>query len=329
LRSRCSSGDAIVKYLKQQGTHLDTNNSNAIVTSGLRKVYGTKVAVRQLSLTVPRGSIFGFLGPNGAGKSTSIKMLLGLVRPTSGAASVLAAPPGNVEARRKIGFLPEHFRFYSWLTPAELLRLHGQLCGMTESQLSRAVPAMLDLVGLTPHRDKRVGDFSKGMMQRIGLGQALIHEPDLIFLDEPTSGLDPMGRRLVRDIIRAQRERGATVVLNSHLLGEVEVTCDEVAFLKDGEIVATHDVSRLGADEVRVLVEARNMSPETVEALSPLTTSVNLEGNHLALTASSVERLPEILRALVARGAEVYSFVPEKLSLEDLFVRIMGEDRGL
>lgn len=285
--------------------------------------------MRALSLTVPRGSIFGFLGPNGAGKSTSIKMLLGLVRPTSGDAQVLGAPAGDVETRRKIGFLPEHFQFYKWLTPAELLRLHGQLCGMTAAQLRKKIPAMLDLVGLTPHRDKRVGEFSKGMLQRIGLAQALIHDPDLIFLDEPTSGLDPMGRKLVRDIIRAQRDRGATVVLNSHLLGEVEVTCDNVSFLKDGQIIATHDIGTLGADEVRVTVHARNLSTDAVAGLSALTTSATLEGEHLSITALSSNALPEIFRFLAASGAEVYSFVPEKLSLEDVFVRIMGEDRGL
>lgn len=285
--------------------------------------------MRALSLTVPRGSIFGFLGPNGAGKSTSIKMLLGLVRPTSGEAQVLGAPAGDVATRRKIGFLPEHFQFYKWLTPAELLRLHGQLCGMTAAQLRKKIPAMLDLVGLAPHRDKRVGEFSKGMLQRIGLAQALIHDPDLIFLDEPTSGLDPMGRKLVRDIIRAQRERGATVVLNSHLLGEVEVTCDNVSFLKDGQIIATHDIRTLGADEVRVTVHARNLSTDAVAGLSALTTSAVLEGEHLSITALSSDTLPGIFRYLAASGADVHSFVPEKLSLEDVFVRIMGEDRGL
>ena len=308
---------------------MDHSSSAAIETRELRKEYGEKVAVRQLSLTVPRGSIFGFLGPNGAGKSTSIKMLLGLVRPTSGQAFVLGAPAGDVATRRKIGFLPEHFSFYKWLTPAELLRLHGQLCGMTRAELHDRVPGMLDMVGLTPHRDKQVGEFSKGMMQRIGLAQALIHDPELIFLDEPTSGLDPMGRRLVRDIIRAQRDRGATVVLNSHLLGEVEVTCDNVSFLKDGEIVGTRDIRTLGAEEVRVVLQARNLSREALAGLTTLTTSANLDGEQLSLTALSTNSLPDILRHLVSSGANVYSFVPERLSLEDVFVRIMGEDRGL
>ncbi|MGH9446875.1 MAG: ABC transporter ATP-binding protein, partial [Terriglobia bacterium] len=200
--------------------------SPAIQTHRLRKLFGEKVAVKGLTLEVPRGEVFGFLGPNGAGKSTSVKMLLGLVSPTGGKAVVLGLPAANIEARRKIGFLPEHFRFYDWLTSAELLRLHGRLYGMRDLQLRKRVPELLEMVGLSAHRDKRLRDFSKGMMQRIGLAQALLNEPDLIILDEPTSGLDPGGRRLVRDIIKAQRDRGATVFLNSHLLGEVEVTCD-------------------------------------------------------------------------------------------------------
>ena len=177
---------------------LDHPNNFAIQTHNLRKVFKNKVAVGNLSLSVRRGEIFGFLGPNGAGKSTSIKMLLGLVKPSGGEAFVLGAPAGDVEIRRKIGFLPEDFRFYQWLTAAELLALHGRLSGVPADTLRKRVPVFLELVGLTPHRDKRLQAFSKGMLQRIGLAQALIHEPELIFLDEPTSGLDPMGRRLVR-----------------------------------------------------------------------------------------------------------------------------------
>jgi ABC-2 type transport system ATP-binding protein len=205
----------------------------AIRARGLRKVFSGKVAVRNLTLDVPRGEVFGFLGPNGAGKSTSVKMLLGLIFPTSGEAEILGRPAGDVKTRSKVGFLPEHFRFYDWLTSAELRKLHGRLYGMSHALLRERVPDLLDVVGLTPHRDKRLRDFSKGMLQRIGLAQALLNEPDLIFLDEPTSGLHPFGRRLVRDIIKAQRDRGATVLLNSHLLGEVEITCDRVAFIKE------------------------------------------------------------------------------------------------
>jgi len=285
--------------------------------------------VGNLSLSVRRGEIFGFLGPNGAGKSTSIKMLLGLVKPSGGEAFVLGTPAGGVEVRRKIGFLPEDFRFYQWLTAAELLELHGRLSGVPPDTLRDRVPALVDLVGLTPHRDKRLQEFSKGMLQRIGLAQALIHEPELIFLDEPTSGLDPMGRRLVRDIIRAQRERGATVFLNSHILSEIEITCDEVVFIRDGEVVTSRDLRTQNGEEVRVVVRARKLTPEAVAGLAQWSTSTVVNEEQLTLTTRSQDALPDILRHLVAAGADVYQFTPQRLSLEDLFLKIMGEDRGL
>jgi ABC-2 type transport system ATP-binding protein len=195
--------------------------------------------------------------------------------------------------------------------------------------LRERVPALIDLVGLTPHRDKRVQNFSKGMLQRIGLAQALIHEPELIFLDEPTSGLDPMGRRLVRDIIRAQRDRGATVFLNSHLLSEIEITCDEVVFIRDGEVVTSRDLRTANGEETRVVVRARKLTPEAIAGLAPWSTSTLLEEEQLTLTTRSQDVLPDILRHLVAAGADVYQFTPQRLSLEDLFLKIMGEDRGL
>jgi ABC-2 type transport system ATP-binding protein len=295
----------------------------------LRKVYGKKVAVRNLSLSVQRGKIFGFLGPNGAGKSTSIKMLLGLVKATEGQALVLGAPSGSVETRRKIGFLPEDFRFYPWLTASELLKLHGRLCGLSALCLANRVPALLELVGLTPNRGKRLSEFSKGMLQRIGLAQALIHEPELIFLDEPTSGLDPMGRRLVRDVIRAQREHGTTVFLNSHLLSEVEITCDQVVFIKQGEVVGSHDLRAQSGGEIRVTVLAQKLSPETLAGLTRWCTSIEKQGDQLTISTKSGEVLPEIHRYLAASGADIFSFTPERLSLEELFLKIVGEDRGL
>lgn len=308
---------------------LDPLNSFAIQTENLRKVFGNKIAVRNLSLTVRRGEIFGFLGPNGAGKSTSIRMLLGLVAPTSGQAFVLGQPAGDVEVRRRIGFLPEDFRFYDWLTASELLRLHGRLCGVSSRELHDRVPALIDLVGLTPHRDKRLEDFSKGMLQRIGLAQALVHQPDLIFLDEPTSGLDPMGRRLVRDIIRVQRERGATVFLNSHLLSEIEITCDQVVFIREGEVVTSRDLRIPDETELRVVVRVRNLSQEAIDRLSLWSTSAVVEEDRLSFTARSRDALPEILRHLVVSGADIYEFTPRRTSLEELFVSIMGRDGGL
>lgn len=304
-------------------------NGFAIQATNLRKDFGSKLAVRDLTLQVPRGEVFGFIGPNGAGKSTSIKMFVGLVSPTEGQATVLGAPAGNVEARRKIGFLPEHFRFYDWLTPAELLRLHGRLYGMSPAQLRERVPAYLELVGLTPHQDKQLHDFSKGMLQRIGLAQALINEPDLIFLDEPTSGLDPIGRRLVRDIIKGQRERGAAIFLNSHLLSEVEITCDRVAFIKHGEVLQTHDLKDLAQGGTEVTVRARHLAPEISQGLDRWATGIRSEGEVLTLSVPSADVVPEIVRHLVAGGADVYEVTPQKLSLEDMFLNIVGEDGGL
>ncbi|HTS75570.1 MAG TPA: ABC transporter ATP-binding protein [Bryobacteraceae bacterium] len=301
----------------------------AIETRGLRKLYGDKVAVRNLSLTVPRGEIFGFLGPNGAGKSTSIRMLLGLAQPSSGEAMVLGRPSGDVATRRRIGFLPENFRFYEWLTASELLHLHGRLAGVASGELRKRVPEYVEMVGLTPHRDKRLENFSKGMMQRIGLAQALIHEPELIFLDEPTSGLDPMGRRLVRDIIRAQRERGATVFLNSHLLSEIEITCDQVVFIREGEVVTSRDLRTVSEEEVRVEVRARGLPPNVVEQLAPWTTAPVIDEERLAFTARSREALPEVVRCLIAGGAEIYEFTPRRMSLEELFISVMGRDGGM
>lgn len=307
----------------------------AIHTENLRKVFGETVAVRGLSLDVERSEVFGFLGPNGAGKSTSVKMLLGLITPTAGAAEVLGRPAGDVAARAKIGYLPEHFRFYDWLTASELLHFHGRLYGMSTARIRERAPDLLNEVGLWPHRNRRLRGFSKGMMQRIGLAQALLNDPELIFLDEPTSGLDPGGRKLVRDIIKTQKARGAAVFLNSHLLGEVEATCDRVAFIKHGQVLETRRLSALMDGEISVTLRAGNLSEET---LKELVQRVNLlssssgagpAGGRVAFSVMSMDELPEIIRFLVHRGVDVYEATPQRLSLEDLFLKIVGEDGGL
>lgn len=308
---------------------MGASDNLAIETRGLRKVFGEKVAVRSLTLEVRRGEVFGFLGPNGAGKSTSVKMLLGLMAPTSGEAVLLGRPMGHVETRRRIGFLPEHFRFYDWLTPVELLRLHGRLFGLSRAQLDERVPALLEQVGLAAHRDKQLHEFSKGMLQRIGLAQALINEPELIFLDEPTSGLDPGGRRLVREIIKAQRERGATVLLNSHLLGEVERTCDRVSFMKHGEILETRGLGSLLDGKTSVAVRVRNLGGDVVADLGRWASSVRVEGERLTFDVATSDVLPKIVRHLVERGVAVYEVTPQRLSLEEVFLDIVGTEGGL
>jgi len=304
-------------------------SDTAIETTHLRKIFGSNAAVEDLSLDVYRGEVFGFLGPNGAGKSTSIKMLLGLVKPTSGEARLLGKPVGDVSTRRRVGFLPEHFRFHEWLTGAEFLDLHGQLLGIEPAVLYARRDALLDRVGLAEHHDKRIGDYSKGMLQRVGLAQALLNEPDLVFLDEPTSGLDPVGRRLVRDIIGEQRDRGATVFLNSHLLGEVEVTCDRVAFINHGRVLEVRELGRETADEITVSVKARNLNGNVLTSLRAWADGIRIDGEHLTFNVAGEDILPEVLRHLAAHDVDVYSFTPKRLSLEEQFVRIVGTEGGL
>jgi ABC-2 type transport system ATP-binding protein len=302
---------------------------NAIETHHLRKVFGDKVAVADLTLDVAQGEVFGFLGPNGAGKTTSVKMLLGLVKPSGGEGRLLDAPVGNVAARAKVGFLPEHFRFHDWLNAAEFLHLHAQLYGMTESRRKERVPKLLDLVGLTPHADLKLRSFSKGMLQRIGLAQALLNEPELIFLDEPTSGLDPVGRRLVRDIIRDLKSQGATVFLNSHLLSEVEITCDRVAFIKHGQVIRQAALQTLVDGQTTVELRVGNLTPQIVAGLAQWGQDVRADGDHVHLTVSDEEVLPQVARWVVEQGGALYSLTPQKLSLEDLFLQVVGTDGGL
>ena len=212
---------------------------------GLSKRFGDKIAVNSLSMTVQRGEVFGFLGPNGAGKTTVVKLLLGLARPTGGEALVLGAPLGNREARRRIGYLPELFRYQPLLSAREVLRLHCRLLALPKAGWDEATRSALETVDLLERGNDRVGTFSKGMQQRLGLGVALLGNPALVLLDEPTSALDPVGRHDVREIIRGLRERGSTVFLNTHLLEEAEHVCDRVAVIDKGRAIATGSLHEL------------------------------------------------------------------------------------
>ena len=301
----------------------------AIQTTNLRKEFDENVAVRGLSLQVQRGEVFGFLGPNGAGKTTSIKMLLGLVAPTAGSAMLLDAPLGDRAVRAQIGFLPEHFRFHDWLSAYEFLDLHGRLYGMSATRLRSRIDELLDLVGLTSFRDKQLRTFSKGMLQRIGLAQALLNDPALVFLDEPTSGLDPVGRRLVRDIIRDLRARGTTIFLNSHLLSEVEITCDRVAFIKQGEVLRVSELKSLVNGATSVTVRADGLTPQVIAGLNQWGRDIRADGNQITLTIADESALPAINRYLVAQNVAVFALMPQHLSLEDLFIQIVGTDGGL
>jgi len=303
-----------------------------IETAHLRKEYNRKVAVADLTLRVGEGEVFGFLGPNGAGKTTSIKMLLGLAAPTKGEAHLLGKPIGDPRSRARVGFLPEHFRFHDWLTGEEFLHLHGRLYGMTEADRLQRVPALLKRVGLEEHATKKLRGYSKGMLQRAGLAMALLNRPAVIFLDEPTSGLDPVGRILVRDIIREVRADGTTVFLNSHLLSEVEITCDRVVFIKHGEVIRTVDLKSIGQGAVPVEIQLGALPADRTELLNGLAAfgrDVHFDTDRVQLTIDERQRLPEMARWLVGQGLDVYALTPKHVSLEEMFLQIVGTDGGL
>ena len=296
-------------------------------TRRLCRRFGPKLAVDDLSLSVGRGEVFGFLGPNGAGKTTSLKMLLGLIVPTAGQATVLGAPLGDRRARAKIGFLPEHFRFHDWLTGRELLGFHGRLFGVPRRALGPRIEELLARVDLLDAAHRKLREYSKGMLQRIGIAQALLNRPELVFLDEPTSGLDPLGRLLVRDIIRELRDQGTAVFLNSHLLGEVEATCDRVVFVKRGRTV--HELSLAASAATDVAVELR-IGPHDAEALAGLSAlgrEVAEADGVIRMRVASEDALPGIARWVVGRGLALYEIKAQRRSLESWFLEVMGEDQ--
>ena len=294
-----------------------------IETQHLRKEYGSNVAVKDLTLQIARGEVFGFLGPNGAGKSTTVKMLLDLVRPTSGAVKLFGQPPGKPRVRAKVGFLPEHFRFHEWLRASEFLMFHGKLYGMSTADLKERIPELLELVGLTDSAQMRLSKFSKGMLQRIGLAQAMLNQPELIFLDEPTSGLDPLGRRLVRDIIRRLKARGTTIFLNSHFLSEVEITCDRVAFIKAGQIVRADTMADLLNRGTEVVLQVDRLKPELRARLEHLGTQLQVSGSRVSMLVDNQEIIPEIARLVHQQGVNLYELSPRQKSLEEIFVDII------
>jgi len=301
----------------------------AIETDQLRKVFGDYAAVKGLTLQVLQGEVFGFLGPNGAGKTTSMKMLLGLIEPTSGSASLLGKPIGNREIMSQVGFLPEHFRFQEWLTAGEFLLLNGQLLKMSRENLKQRMDDLLERVGLSDFRDKQLRTFSKGMLQRIGLAQALLNRPALVFLDEPTSGLDPVGRRLVRDVIHEVRAQGTSIFLNSHLLSEIEVTCDRVAFIRHGEVARVLELSSLSKDQTSVTIRVSNFPTGSLNGLSQWGKDIQMDGEFIHMIIPNDSVLPEITRFLVSQHAEVFAITPNRMSLEDIFIETVGEDGGL
>ncbi len=295
---------------------------SVIEVDRLAKRYGRVQALSDLSLRVRRGEIFGFLGPNGAGKTTSVKLLVGLIRPSAGSGAVLGYRLGDRRARSRLGYLPELFRYPEWLSAREVLAFHARLCS---SQLeSRDIERVLELVGLRARADDRVHSFSKGMQQRLGLAVALLGNPELIVLDEPTSALDPSGRLEVREILHRLRERGTAVFLNSHLLTEVEQVCDRIAIVTKGQVVAHGAIADILGVRQDVRVRARAGGEPLERVLSPFG-SVSRERSAFIVRDVQSNRVPIMVNALVAAGASVLAIEPVTPTLEERFLELTSE----
>jgi ABC-2 type transport system ATP-binding protein len=293
----------------------------------ITKRYGRTVALDGLDLEVGPSELVGLLGPNGAGKTTAVKLLLGLARPSSGHGRVLGAPLGDLAVRRRIGYLPELFRYQPWLTAREVLLLHARLAGLPAGRRAAAASDALTHVDLAERADDAVGGFSKGMQQRLGLGVALLGEPDLVLLDEPTSALDPIGRIEVREIVQAARDRGATVILNSHLLTEVERVCDRVVIVHRGRVVAAGPLDEVvAADGVRIRVTG--LDPAARAASLAGIVPAEDDGEWLTYRPVAADRVPDLVAAMVAAGGRVHAVEPGRGSLEARFLELVRDDPG-
>lgn len=296
----------------------------AILTTGLAKSYGATIAVRDLTLRVERGEVFGFLGPNGAGKTTSVKMLVGLVHPSYGQAALFGKPVGDRAIRARIGYLPELFRYQDWARARNVLRFHGRLIGLESRAMDREIGRVLDLVSLTERGNDRVGSFSKGMQQRLGIATALLGEPDLVFFDEPTSALDPIGRRDVREIIRRLKSAGTTVFLNSHLLTEVAEVCDHVAIVDRGAVVIAGTIDEVAGTARAVRMRLVGDASRIDATLSPFGL-VSRSDDWTTVSGVAAERVPSVIEALVAAGIRIYHVEPKVATLEERFLSFVGE----
>jgi ABC-2 type transport system ATP-binding protein len=296
-----------------------------IETDGLAKRYGRTDALVDLSMRVDAGEVFGFLGPNGAGKTTAVKLLLGLARPTGGRGVVLDAPLGDRLARRRIGYLPELFRYQPWLRAREVLALHARLSGRGTDRSAAAFDRVLDEVGLLDRAGDAVGAFSKGMQQRLGLGVALLGAPALVVLDEPTSALDPAGRADVRSIIRRARDAGTTVFLNSHLLTEVERVCDRVAIVDHGRVLASGRLDDLlGEPAVRIRVS--NLPAGVLAGLARFGRVLSGdEDEWLVVAGIDAAAIPDVVASVVAAGGRVHAVDPGRATLEDRYMELIRQ----
>ena len=296
----------------------------AVEVHHLQKVYGRLIAVEDVSLTMYRGEAFGFLGPNGAGKSTVVKILTGLVMPTSGTVSVLGHPVSHLESRRRVGYLPELPNFHSWLRASEFLAFHGRLYGLHGADLRKRCAEVLELVGLNGRERQKLGTFSKGMLQRIGLAQALLNRPDLLILDEPSSGLDPVGQRDMREMVQRLKHEGMSIFLNSHQLADVEVICDRVAIINRGKLLKVGPPDSLFDEPVTLEVRVSEVSEELLRKLGTVALAVQRDEHDprtLLIEVQDDEQSADVAATIHASGARLYTLAPRRRSLEHLFLR--------
>jgi ABC-2 type transport system ATP-binding protein len=300
-----------------------------IAATGLTKIYRSRFGKRRIAaldgidLVVEPGQVFGLLGPNGAGKTTTVKILLGLTRPTAGSASLFGCPVSDPASRRRVGYLPEGHRFPGYLTARQTLSIFGRMSGMDSAAIRRRTPELLERVRLSDWADVRVKKFSKGMTQRLGLAAALVHDPDVLLLDEPTDGVDPVGRREIRDLLQELAGKGKAILLNSHLLSEIERTCDRVAVLRSGKVVAQGRIEELTEDGSRYRLVASGVDDALLEAFRETGASVERVNGHFDLRARDLDHLNALVDRLRAGGAKLQELSPVRSSLEDVFVDLV------
>lgn len=299
----------------------------AITTKSLVKNYGPVCALDHVSLEVRQGEIFGFLGPNGAGKSTFVKILLNLLKPSSGQARLFGAPTHHPRSRKNVGFLPENIKIYDFLTVEEFVRFHAGLAEIERTAIAGETARCLDAVGLGTERKRRIGTLSKGMLQRVGIAQAILGNPELLILDEPTSGLDPIGFTDLRHLLLDMNRRGATIFLNSHLLSEVERTCDRIAILHRGKIIKVGNKADLSDRDRHLEVIVEGLSESMLPAINAVSQKpVASDGTLLRAYPRSEQDCLAIHRIIVEQGGRVLSLRWKAESLEELFYRLVKDE---
>ena len=302
---------------------------SVIETRDLCKNYGKIEALKGVSIRVEPGEVYGLLGQNGAGKTTLIKVLLGIVHKTDGDANLLGAPAGTVGVRQKIGYLPEDHRFPEYHTALSLMDFYGQLYGMSKDDRRRKIPAMLEVVGIKSRMSYRIRTYSKGMKQRLGIAQAMFHNPQVIFLDEPTDGVDPVGRREIRDLMERLKGEGKTIFLNSHLLGEVEQICDRVAILQRGELARQGTVADLTRQTDRFVIGLAPGQQFPNDEVLKLGYTVETVGTQVEVVLPEGKSIDPVLAMLHTKSLNLRHLVEKKQSLEDVFVSMVdGAEPG-